>query len=84
MVSFSKVLWVNGFVSDGLDDPKNYAMMDTHVKVLPFTIRKKAITDSKMTNRNKVADLLENHLNTKWNDIDVVEFIKCLRDPILR
>ncbi|RCV12210.1 hypothetical protein SETIT_2G251300v2 [Setaria italica] len=83
VVSFSKVLWVNGFVSDGLDDPKNYAMMDTHVKVLPFTIRKKAITDSKMTNRNKVADLLENHLNTKWNDIDVVEFIKCLRDPIL-
>ncbi|KAK3130371.1 hypothetical protein QOZ80_6BG0492660 [Eleusine coracana subsp. coracana] len=80
LLVFDEVLQLHGYVCDGLDDPKNYVMMDFQIKVLPYTIRKKEARDSEMIHKFKIATLLENHLNTIWKDIDVEEFIECLRN----
>uniref|UniRef100_A0A0E0BT86 Uncharacterized protein n=1 Tax=Oryza glumipatula TaxID=40148 RepID=A0A0E0BT86_9ORYZ len=81
ILNLSKVMWDLGYACDGLDDPQSFIMMDSNVKLLPFGIRKRQNSDSEMMHRIKFSNLLENHLSQRWNDIEVNEFIKLMRNP---
>jgi hypothetical protein len=59
-------------------------MKDSKIQLIPFRIREKREGDTKMAQRNQLADLLHNHLNARWNDIDVTQFIAALRNPSAR
>jgi hypothetical protein len=84
MLLLSEAIWERGLVCDGLDDPSSYVMKDSKIQLIPFRIREKREGDTKMAQRNQLADLLHNHLNARWNDIDVTQFIAALRNPSAR
>lgn len=70
-------IWSMGFTCDDLDKLSTYVMTGTTLKILPFFIRSQLPTDSKLTLREKFADLLDNHIAPLWADLEFGE-LTCL------
>ena len=72
-------IWSMGFTCDDLDKLSTYVMTSTTVKILPFVIHSRLPTDSKLTLREKFADLLDNHIAPLWADLEFGELTHLMK-----
>lgn len=72
-------IWNMGFTCDNLEKPSTYVMTGTTMKILPFFIRPRLHTDSKLTLREKFADLLDNHIAPLWTDPEFSELTRLMK-----
>ncbi|KAG0543000.1 hypothetical protein BDA96_02G152400 [Sorghum bicolor] len=74
-------IWSKGFTCDHLDKLSTYVMTGPTLKILPFFIRPKQATDSKLTLRENFADLLDNHIGPLWADPEFGELTRFMKCP---